>query len=112
MDNKINSGSVITYTASADIAAGDLVNLGAGLVGVAVADIANGATGAVEVRGRFTVPKASAAAMTVGKLLKLGTAGNTVALATAGSSVTAMISARVAKASTTASTTVDIILGL
>lgn len=112
MDNKVNSGSVITYTASSAISSGDLVELGNGLVGVAVGDIANGETGSVEIKGRFTVPKNAAVAMAVGKLLKLGTAGNTVQLATAGTSAEDLISARVAAASTTAVTTVDVILGL
>ena len=112
MDNKINDAITIQHTAAADIEAGDLVNLGNNFCGVAIDDIANGAVGAVEIRGRFTVPKGETAAMAIGKLLKLGTAGNTVKLATAGTTVASVINARVAKAATTADTTVEIIIGL
>lgn len=112
MDNKVNEGLTLQYTASADISAGDLVHVGNGLAGVAVDDITSGDTGVIAIRGRFTVLKSAATAMAAGKLLKIGTAGNTVTLATAGTSAENLISARVVKASTTAETTVDVVFGL
>ena len=112
--NKINEGTTVNYTAGANISAGDLVDLGNGLVGIAVDDIANGATGIVMLSGRFTVPKGSTAAIARGAALKLGTAGNTVVAATAGTTVTVnnILCARPVVASTTAMTTVEIALGI
>ncbi len=112
MINQVNDGITLAYTAGADIASGELVNLGNGLVGVAVDDIANGATGVVVLKGRFTVPKGSKAAIARGAALKLGTAGNTVVAATAGTTVNNFLTARPVVASTTAMTTVEIILGV
>jgi len=110
--NKINEGTTVNYTAGANITAGDLVHLGNGLVGIAVDDIANGATGIVMLSGRFTVPKGSTAAIARGAALKLGTAGNTVVAATAGTTVNNFLCARPVVASTTAMTTVEIALGI
>jgi len=110
--NKINEGTTVNYTAGANISAGDLVDLGNGLVGIAVDDIANGATGIVMLSGRFTVPKGSAAAIARGAALKLGTAGNTVLAASAGTTVNNFLTARPVVASTTAMTTVEIVLGV
>lgn len=60
-------GEAIDYTAAADIAAGDVVNL-ATRIGVAAADIAAGETGAVHVTGVFEMPKATGA-VTLGQAL-------------------------------------------
>lgn len=60
-------GETIDYTASAAVAAGDVVNL-ATRIGVAAADIAAGETGAVHVTGVFEMPKA-AETITVGQAL-------------------------------------------
>ena len=56
----VQAGNVIDYTAGATIASGDVVVIG-NIIGVALGDIANGATGSVATRGVFTVPKVSAA---------------------------------------------------
>ncbi len=111
-NNKINEGATVNYTAGANISAGDIVNLGNGLIGIAVDDIANGAEGVVMLTGRFTVPKGSTAAIARGAALKLGTAGNTVVAATAGTTVNNYLTARPVVASTTAMTTVEICLGV
>lgn len=59
--NYVEEGKVLQYTASgADIASGDLVNIG-NLAGVAITDIADGETGAVQIYGVFSLPKASGA---------------------------------------------------
>jgi len=110
--NQVNNGVTVAYTASADISSGELVSLGSGLVGIAVDDIANTATGVVMLQGRFTVPKGSTAAIARGAALKLGTAGNTVLAASAGTTVNNLLTARPVVASTTAMTTVEIVLGV
>jgi predicted RecA/RadA family phage recombinase len=67
----IQVGDTINYTAGANIAAGDLVVMKHTL-GVALADIANGATGAVAIEGVFSgIPKVSAAVFAVGEKLIL-----------------------------------------
>ena len=58
--NFIHEGDVLNYTAGANIASGQFVLIGA-IGGVAIGAIANGATGAVRVKGVFSVPKASGA---------------------------------------------------
>lgn len=66
--NYVQPGDVIQYTAGADISVGKVVKIGA-LLGVALVDIANGATGSVAIRGVFTVPKVSAAVIAQGERL-------------------------------------------
>lgn len=66
----IQKGDVIDYTAGADISAGDLVLMNH-IIGVALTDIANGATGAVAIEGVFVLPKVSAAVFGVGEKLIL-----------------------------------------
>ena len=60
-------GETIDYTATDDLANGDVVNL-ATRIGVAGDDIAAGETGAVHVVGVFEMPKATGA-VTVGQAL-------------------------------------------
>lgn len=64
----VQPGDVIQYTAGADIASGKVLKIG-NILGVALADIANGATGPVATRGVFTAPKVSAAVITIGQSL-------------------------------------------
>ena len=64
----VQKGDVIDYTAGADIAAGAVVEL-QHCLGVALAAIANGATGAVAIEGVFELPKVSAAVFAVGEKL-------------------------------------------
>jgi predicted RecA/RadA family phage recombinase len=61
-------GKVIQHTASANIAAGQVVKIG-NLLGVALVDIANGATGSVALEGVFTAPKVSGAVIGKGESL-------------------------------------------
>ncbi len=65
--NFIHEGDVLNYTAGANIASGQFVLIGA-IGGVAIGAIANGATGAVRVKGVFSVPKASGAVTQGAKL--------------------------------------------
>lgn len=87
MKNIISDGKIINYTNStgSKINSGDVVVLGK-FCGVAVTDIANGATGAVSVEGVFDIEKkTSSDTMAVGDhvsynsgVVKTGTAGVTI----------------------------------
>lgn len=87
MKNMINDGNIIQWTngTGSKVLAGALVVLGK-FCGVAVTDIANGATGAVSVEGVFDVEKkTSSDTMAVGDhisynsgVVKTGTAGVTI----------------------------------
>ena len=68
--NSVQEGHVIDWangTGSA-VSANDVVKLG-NTLGVALVDIANGATGSVAIRGVFTVPKVSGAVIAQGESL-------------------------------------------
>ena len=56
----IQDGDRIDYTPAATVTAGDVVVIG-GLVGVALATIDAGSTGAVALRGIYSLPKATGA---------------------------------------------------
>lgn len=83
--NYVQDGKVLNYTAGADIASGQFVLIGA-IGGVAIGKIANGATGAVQIQGVFSVPKASGAVTQGAKLywdatnsvLTITSSGNTI----------------------------------
>lgn len=64
--NFVQEGVTIDYTASSAISSGDVVVMGS-LIGIALADIANGATGSVMLSGVFDVPKVDAAVIAVGE---------------------------------------------
>ena len=101
--NYVQEGDVIDYVnaSGSTITSGTAVLIGVRL-GVALADIANGATGSVQVEGVFTVPKLGTDVVAAGALLywdntnkRLTTtaSGNTLsgfAVAAAGSGVTAV----------------------
>lgn len=67
-DNYIQPGDIINHVATADITSGQVVKIGQ-ILGVALTDIANGATGSVAVRGVFTVAKVSGAVIAAGESL-------------------------------------------
>ncbi len=69
---------VINYPNSgADIAVNAIVEMGAKTIGVAMQNIASGATGPVAIKGRFTVPKAAGTDWAVGDRVDWDTsAGN------------------------------------
>ena len=67
-DTFVSDGNVIQYTAGSTITAGAVVKIGQTL-GVALVDIANGATGSVALRGVFSVPKVSGAVIAQGERL-------------------------------------------
>lgn len=69
MDNYVDNGTTVNYTnAGSAIASGDVVVL-KHCIGVALVDIAAGGTGAVQVAGKVTVPKVTAAVFVVGEKL-------------------------------------------
>ena len=63
-----STGSVVDHVAGSAIASGDVVVL-KHCIGIALADIANGATGAVAIEGEFEVPKVTAAVFVQGEKL-------------------------------------------
>lgn len=67
-NNYIQPGEVIDYTAGANITSGSVVAMG-NILGVALTDIASGATGSVQITGVFEVPKVSAAVIAQGESL-------------------------------------------
>ena len=68
--NYVSDGNVINWTngTGSAVSSGDVVATGH-CIGVALVDIANGATGSVAVEGVFAVPKVSAAVFTQGEKL-------------------------------------------
>lgn len=69
-DNFVQDGNVIDWVngTGVAVAAGDVVAMG-NILGVALVDIAIAGTGAVAVRGVFTVPKVTAAVIAQGDSL-------------------------------------------
>ena len=66
--NYVQDGDVIQYTAGSNISAGAVVKIGQ-ILGVALNDIASGATGPVAIEGVYTVPKVSGAVIAKGESL-------------------------------------------
>ena len=66
--NYVENGDIIQFTATADIASGDVVVMGETL-GVALVDIATGDSGSVQLRGVFSVPKVNGAVIKQGESL-------------------------------------------
>ena len=60
MKNYIQEGEVWPFTATANVASGDLVAVGS-VVGVAITDVANGASGLIQTEGVFEVGKETGA---------------------------------------------------
>lgn len=65
MATKIQEGNVIDYAAGADISVGDVVDL-TSRIGVALTDIANGDTGAVDLEGVYEITATTATEFAVG----------------------------------------------
>jgi predicted RecA/RadA family phage recombinase len=65
--NYVYEGATLDYTnGGTALSAGDVCVIGE-QIGIALVDIANGATGTVALEGVFTVPKVSGAVITVGQ---------------------------------------------
>lgn len=76
MQNYEQRGDVITITAGADITSGQVVKVGH-LLGVACADIADGAQGEVAITGVYNCPKVSGAEIAAGEPLTWDVSANT-----------------------------------
>lgn len=63
--NFIQEGNTLTITAGADITSGSPVKVG-NIVGIALGDIANGATGQIKIKGVFELPKKASLAISEG----------------------------------------------
>lgn len=68
MENFVQRGKVLTFTAAANLVSGQVVRCG-NILGVATQAIANGAVGEIATEGVFTVPKVSGAVITAGESL-------------------------------------------
>lgn len=68
MKNYVQPGKVIDFVAAAAIVSGQVVRIGQ-IIGVASADVANGAVGQAHIEGVFTVPKVSGAVIAKGESL-------------------------------------------
>jgi len=68
MNNTVQSGRVIPFTAGAEVVSGQVVRIGQ-LLGVATAAVASGAQGLAVIDGVFTVPKVSGAVIAAGESL-------------------------------------------
>lgn len=67
--NYVQEGKVIEWTnGGTAVSSGDVVVVGQ-ILGVALVDIANGASGAVQIGGAFTCPKVTAAVISQGESL-------------------------------------------
>ena len=64
--NYVQEGKVMEFTAGSALSSGDVVVIG-GLIGVVVADVANGAQGQAAVEGVFNLPKVDAAVIAAGE---------------------------------------------
>jgi predicted RecA/RadA family phage recombinase len=89
--NFIQEGKVLDYTAAADITSGQFVLVGA-IGAVAITDIANGATGPVQITGVFSVPKA-AGAVTQGAKLYWDAANSVLTTTASGNTVVGVAAA-------------------
>lgn len=99
----VMSGEVVDYVAGSAISSGQVVVMGV-RVGVALAAIASGATGAVRVKGIFTIAKLSTDTPAQGALLYWD-AGNSRLTTTVGSNV---LAGYASKAAGSGATTVEI----
>jgi len=112
MKNQIDAGAVISYTnaTGSDIASGDVVVLGL-MCGIAIVDIADGATGNVSIEGNFDLIKKTAAdVIALGDIL---VADDGVKVITAGTTIVdGVIIGRATEASATTVETVSCKLGL
>lgn len=68
MKNIVQAGKVIPFTAGANVTSGQVVRIG-NILGVATADVANGASGLAAIDCVATVPKVSAAVIAAGESL-------------------------------------------
>lgn len=70
MKNYVDNGTTVNYTntSGSTIPSGRIIKMG-NILGAALTDILNNATGAVQIAGKITAPKVSAAVFVVGEKL-------------------------------------------
>lgn len=64
----VQPGATIDHVAASAISSGDVVVIG-NILGVALADIASGATGSVAIEGVYDLPKVTAAVIAAGEMV-------------------------------------------
>ena len=113
----VQDGDVLEYTnaSGSTITSGTPVVMG-NIIGVALVDIANGASGSVAIRGVFTLPKVTGSAWTLGsKLLWDASAGKfdvgTATPATGDVSVCCVAGGAAASAATTGPVLLNVAVG-
>jgi predicted RecA/RadA family phage recombinase len=111
MKNQVNSGEVVVYTnaTGSDIVAGQVVVMGK-MCGIAVNDIANTESGAVSLKGTYTLTKKTASDVIGQGDVLVYDAG--VEGASAASTLDAVIVGHAAAASSAGATVVNAILGM
>lgn len=106
--NNTGNGDTLNWTATFAATAGQIIVLASGQIGIALEDIASGATGPVALTETWTVNKSAATAGALGASFRtqsVGSTAPTVSLTTAGTSV---VNAKLYAATTTAETTCKI----
>jgi len=68
MKNFVQTGRVMPFVAGANVTSGQVVRVG-NILGVATSDVANGASGLLQLEGVFSVPKVSGAVIAAGESL-------------------------------------------
>ena len=96
----VMSGDVIDYVAGSAVTSGQVLLIG-GRVGVALAAIASGATGAVRMLGIFTIAKLSSDVVTVGAALYWDNTNSRMTLTSAGNTLAGLATAAAGNGVTT-----------
>jgi predicted RecA/RadA family phage recombinase len=105
--NYIQDGKILNYTPSgSSVVAGAVVVMG-NIAGIALTDIADGATGAVQIKGIFSLPKA-AGAITLGTKLYWDSGNSNLTTIASGNTVIGVA----ASAQTSADTNVNLLLNV
>lgn len=73
----VQPGEVMEFTAGQAYSSGDVIILG-GLLGVVLADVANGAVGQAGISGVYTLPKVSAAVIAAGERVQWDTSAGAI----------------------------------
>lgn len=96
----VMSGEVIDYVAGSNIVSGRVLLIGV-RIGVALTDIANGATGAVRVKGIFTIAKLSTDVMAQGAALYWDNANSRLTTTAGGNTLAGYATAAAGNGATT-----------
>lgn len=100
MKNAVSNGNVLPFVAGTAVASGAVVLVGT-RIGVAVADIAAGATGSVQVVGEFTVTKLGTDVVAQGALLYWDNTNRRLTTTAAGNTLAGFATAAAGNGATT-----------